>query len=220
MVIAVVVIALAVYGWWVFLGPGSNPYKGLRTHSDIQMTDEIRALIEQRIAVTRASIEAQGEEVDADLYILLANDESLLGNLDRAREAAEKAVQLNPLNFAALNLLGSIEEDMYDYDAAREAYKATIDQTPDVEEFYRDYVVLMQAHWPEEREEIKAALEASIADYGRTAWNVTELARWYTTEGDCERAEDHYDLATKLDPGNAGLAAEAEAAEETCQAEK
>ena len=44
-VIAVVVIALAVYGWWVFLGPGSNPYKGLRTHSDIQMTDEIRALI-------------------------------------------------------------------------------------------------------------------------------------------------------------------------------
>lgn len=218
-IVAVVLVALGVYGWWTFLGPGSNPYRGLRTTSEVQMTDEIRTLIEQRVAVTEASIKAQDEEnIDLDLYILLANDASMLGDLVKAREAAEKAVEGNSINYAAWNLLGSITEDMTDYDAARHAYKQAVVQRPGIDELYRDYVTLLENHWPDEREEIKATLEASVIDGDRSAWNMTALARWYKEEGDCTRARDHYELAKELDPENGELAAEASAAVAECSA--
>ena len=204
-IVGAVILATVTYGGWHVIGPGRDLYRGLVTTADIQMTAEMRTLLEQRIKTTQASIEAQGKDVDLDLYILLANDASLVGDLILAREAAQAAVDGNPLNYGALNLLGTIAEDMHDYDAARSAYKAAVDQHSGVIELYRDYVILLQARWPEEQGEIKVALEKSIEDSGRNSWNMLELAHWYRKAGECDQALDHYDIAISLEPENAEL---------------
>ncbi len=191
-------------------------YRGLITTNDVQMTPGMKVLLENRIAVTQAAIPAWGDEVDLDMYLSIANDAWLLGDLVTAREAAQKAVDGNPANYASWAILGTVSKEMEDYDEARVAYKKSIEASPGVEEYYRDYVELLYDQWPEEREEIKATLELAISDTGRTSWNMTTLGTWYAQAGDCDRAEDHYDIALDLEPGNQAIKDSLEQLEDSC----
>ncbi len=143
---------------------------------------------------------AKGDKPDLDLIFGVAYDAYASGDLVKARTYVEEELAGNPINYAAWNFEGTVLEAMGDYRGALTAYKKAMDSGVNVEEYYRDYVTMLEAHFPAEQAEIKAGLEKSVNDIGQTSWNMVELAHWYNANGDCQRSIDHYNVAVVLAP--------------------
>lgn len=208
--VSLVVIGLAAYGVYHFWPQLTDPYYGLQKTFEVQMTDEQRATIEQRIAVTKASIaaaEEKGEEVDLDLYVSLASDSLFLGDLVASREYTELALKGNAINPATWNNYGSVLERMGDYAKAKEAY-ATAIATDANEEYYRDLITLIEKHYPEQLDSVETLLQSAVDELGQTPWLMVKLSQWYENKGDCQRAQAHMKVAKTLDPDNEAIATE------------
>ncbi len=219
-IITVILVILAVYGVWYFTSAQDGKYEGLVTHLDAQMDDNTRAFLTQRLNTTEAAIAAEkqkGQDVDLNLYLSVASDAYSLGDLVTSREALESQLKGNPAHYAAWNTYGTVLESMRDYDKALEAYKKAIDLGAKSEEFYRDYINLLQAQYPEEKDEVKRILDLSLTEKGQSSWNMVQLARWYVANGDCAAAFDHYKVAESLAPANTEIVAELADAKKTCK---
>lgn len=218
-VVSLVVVGLATYGVYHFWPQLTDPYYGLQKTFTVQMTDDQRATIEQRMALTKASIEATeatGGEVDLDLYISYASDSLFLGDLVTAREYTELALKGNSLNPATWDTYGSILERMGDYAKAKEAYTTAI-TNDSAEEYYRDLVELIENHYPDQVDSIEALLLAAVDDLGQTPWLMVKLGEWYEAHGDCTRAKAHLKVAKTLSPDNQAIADEYTRIATTCK---
>lgn len=196
-----------------------DPYYGLVKTLEIEIPEDVKETSRQRMAVTLASLEAareSGAEIDLDSYVSLAEDALLLGDLVTAREYLETLLAKNSINPTAWNNYGTVLEFMHDYDAALEAYMKAIDNGT-TEEYYRDFVNLLEAQYPERNADVETTLLHAVDAMGQTPWLMVKLAQWYEANGDCQRAEAHMKVAQTLDAENQGIVDEYERIKAECK---
>jgi len=218
-IVAVVALLAIGYGAFLQFGPSAK-YRGLNTYLDIQLDEASRTYFANRLATEQAAIaalEAKGEEVDLDLVLSAASDAYATGDLVLARQYVERQLKSNALNYGAWNFYGTVLEGMGDYDGARTAFAKAMNSGASMEEYYRDYVTLIQNHYPTEQAEVKRVLELDVADKGQNSWNMVELGHWYQKNGDCQSAIEHFKVAQTLAPGNTSIGDELKAVEATCR---
>lgn len=205
-VVGLVVAASAVYGGVLFYPRLTNPYYGLTTSFEVQdLTPEVRTTVEGHIATAKASIaaaEQAGEEVDLDQYMIISDYSLVLGDLVTARESLEMVLEQNQGNPIAFNNYAHVLERMGDYTGAEKNYLKAIEISQPYEEYYRDYITLIEVRFPERSGEIEDLLKAGVVSVGQTPWFMVKLGRFYQSAGDCERAIAHYKVAVTLDPDN------------------
>ena len=200
-----VVLVLAGYGLYTQWPRLTNPYYGLTTHIDVQMDDATRTLIQQRIATAEASLAAQeksGGEIDEKLYLTIAENEKMLGDLVASRKMYDKSISLNDKAYVVWNSYAKLLEMMKDLPAAETAFKKAIDLLK-IEGNYRDYVEFLQQHYPDRRTEIKALLDEAFTAFGQTPWTMVALGDWFFETGECDQGKAHYDVAKTLSPADA-----------------
>lgn len=200
-----VVLGLSGYGLYTQWPRLTDPYFGLTTHIDVQMEDSTRTLIQQRIATAEASLAAQeksGGEVDTKLYLTIAENQKMLGDLIASRQMYEKSLALNDKAYIVWNSYAKLLELMKDFPNAEIGFKKALDLLK-IEENYQDYVEFMQLHYPERRTEIKALLDEAFVALGQTPWTMIALGDWFFETGDCDQGKAHYDVAMTLSPNRA-----------------
>lgn len=207
--IACLVLALAV----VYAGTSSPraKYRGLVLQQDIQMDEEVRSVLDTRIATSKAAIKAQkgSSDLNLDLYENLAFDAILRGDLVLARETYEEYFQYNAINYTAWNNYAKVLRDMGDNKKAEDAFKKAIELSPS-EGYYNDLIEhIRRTQKDEEREdEIFDLLKKGVTDVGQTPFFMVELSRWYMANDDCQNALDHLQVAKTLIPDNESLTRE------------
>ena len=184
----------------------------------MQIDDAAKATVTQRMTISKASVAAAlaaGEKVDLDLYLSLASDAYLLGDLVAAREYLEILIVENALNPVHWNSYGNVLRAMGDYRGALDAYAEAM-EVGDLEEYFRDYIELIETRFPDRVDEIPSVIETAIAKMGRQPWLMVKLAQWYNDHGDCDRAIAHYKVAVALAPDNEALQTEFDGVKTVC----
>jgi tetratricopeptide (TPR) repeat protein len=102
--------------------------------------------------------EAPGEPL---AHVLMAHAERLLGRPRRAAEAARRALERDPANAAALNLLGLCLRDLGDLDAAVETFRRAADAEPGTPDLWHNLAKALTES--ERHEEAVHALEKALA---------------------------------------------------------
>lgn len=201
-----VVLCVAGYVFWQKEGRKLvDPYYGLVTSIDVQMEDSTRVLLQQRLATAQASLSSQissGADVDEQLYLVIAENEKMLGDLVASRQMYETYLDAMPNSYVAWNSYASLLEMMKDYPAAETGYKKSVELLK-TEEYYRDYVDFLQAHYPDRRDDVKAVLDDAYKNLLQTQWTMTALGDWFFQTGDCDQGKAHYDVAISIAPQNA-----------------
>lgn len=195
-----------------------DPYAGMKTTLEVQMDDATRLLVQQKLETARASIAAAqqaGEEFDMNLYLAIAEQQHILGDLIASREAYEAYLELNPASYVAWNAYGTILEIMGDYEKAGPAFEKAIDGLK-AQEFFRDYAEFLAAHYPEKETEYKAVIDQAYEALGQTPWTMQVLGNWYFAHNDCVLGRDHYEVAQALDPDNTNITLDAEEKYDAC----
>lgn len=215
--VAAGVLAIAlVYGFMKW----QDPYAGLTLTEDVEITDLERSYVEQRIAVTRAALDSQAgsEDLDLDLFLTLAWDYTLIGNLVDARETYEEYFTHNAINYTAWANYGTILKKMGDIKLAEEAYLKAIEYNP-TEGNYRNYVVLLRDYDPEgdREEEVLNVLNEGVARVGQTPWFMVAIAEWYMNDENCEEAFVYFELAMDLAPEVTAIAEDYAMAKAACE---
>ncbi len=216
----IAVLALLIVGVIQMFPRLIDPYAGLKTTLVVQMDDATRLLVQQRLETAKASLAASekaGEEVDMNLYLTIAEQYHILGDLIASREAYETYLDLNPASYVAWNAYGSILEIMGDYEKAGPAFAKAIDGLK-AQEFFRDYAEFLAAHYPEKEMEYKAVIDQAYEHLGQTPWTMQALGDWYFAHNDCVLGRDHYNVARALDPENTNLQLDAEEKYDACRA--
>jgi tetratricopeptide (TPR) repeat protein len=191
---------LVAFGVGAYSWMNQNPYEGLITHLDVQSDEGVRTLARQRIATAQASLQAiedAGKEIDPNMYNAIASDALLLGDLVLARESLELSLAHNSLNGATWSSYAYTLFVMQDYENAKNAYLRAVEATP-MEATYRDAIRILSQQFPEEKAKIKELYEDSVDSLGQKMFNMLGLANWYADAGDCDRSEDHFDVAKNI----------------------
>ncbi len=199
-----VLLVLGGYGLYTQWPRLTDPYFGLTTHIDVQMEDSTRTLVQQRIATAEASLAAQekaGGEVDTKLYLTIAENQKMLGDLVASRKMYEKSISLNDKAYVVWNSYAAVLELMKDLPAAETAYKTSLNLLK-IEENYREYVEFLILHYPDRRTEVKALLDEAYSSLGQTQWIMIALGNWFFESGDCDQGKAHYDVAKTLSRGD------------------
>lgn len=205
---ASILVALLAAGYVFWQKEGrrlTDPYYGLVTSINVQMEDSTRTLLQQRLATAQASLAAQtasGGEVDNQLYLVIAENEKMLGDLVASREMYELYLDLMPTSYVAWNSYAALLELMRDYPAAEAGYKKSLELLK-TEEYYRSYVEFLKLHYPERRDDVKALLDDAYKSLLQTPWTMVALGNWFFETGDCDQGKAHYDVAISLSPENA-----------------
>ena len=198
-----VVLLAAGYMFWQKEGRRfTDPYYGLVTSIDVQMEDSTRTLLRQRLATAEASLVAQesaGGEIDKQLYLVIAENEKMLGDLVASREMYETYLDLMPTSYVAWNSYAALLELMKDYPNAEAGYKKSLDLLK-TEEYYRSYIEFLKLHYPDRRDDVKALLDDAYKTLLQTPWTMTALGDWFFETGDCDQGKAHYDVAIALSP--------------------
>lgn len=198
-------ILLAVLAGGGYLYYRKVNFIGLNHTIDRGLDEATRTYLNEQLAAAQQSLETakvNGDEINLNLYITIAQNAYLMGDLVTARRAIEAQLEGNSLNYTAWNTYAQILEDMGDLDKADAAYAQAIDLGGTVEEFVRQYVEFLEEHYPDRRETVKNLLEQSVAVGGQTAWNMQSLARWYRDAQDCYQMNAHYKVAAAIMDGN------------------
>ncbi|MCH8049299.1 hypothetical protein IH979_01140 [Patescibacteria group bacterium] len=220
-----VLIAAVVYGFVTSRGgDATSTYEGLVTQQDVDMDEETRFIFENRVMIFQAALAAQeafeeqtGQRVDWDLYLEIASNANIIGDLATARENYQALLQLNPLHYAAWNNYGGILVQMKDFDAAEDAYLQAIDIFP-TQEAYRDYVALLERPETSDRdEEVLEILQDGVRRLGQQTWFMVRLAQWYLEHDDCDQALAHYKVAMQLAPEREAIQKDYQEARASCR---
>jgi tetratricopeptide (TPR) repeat protein len=201
----VLVAILAGGGYWYYR---TINFIGLTHTIDRGLDEATRAYVQEQLSTAQQSLETakkNGDEINLNLYMAIAQNAYLMGDLVTARRAIEAQLDGNSLNYTAWNTYAQILEDMGDLQKADGAYAQAIDLGGNVEEFVRQYISFLQEHYPERTEVVKNLLEQSVAVGGQTVWNMQTLARWYRDNRDCYQMNAHYKVAVALAPENENI---------------
>jgi tetratricopeptide (TPR) repeat protein len=207
---AVVVLLLVGFGIWKGFPRLFDKYAGLKLTMDVQMDDATRTLLETRIATAQASLDASmknGEKFEMNSYLVIAENEYILGDLVKSREAYETYLKLNPISYVAHNAYATVLEVMGDYVAAELEFKTAISESP-TEEYYRDYAEFLATHYPERMAEYKSVIDDAYAKLGQTVWTMLSLGDWDFAHGDCDQGVQHYAVAKTLSKDSPTIAAQ------------
>ncbi len=199
LLVVAVVIAIVVFA----LKEKAPNYNGLVTKVEVQISDENRTLLEQRVAVNKAAIagsEGAGQDFDEQLYLQLANDARQLGDLITAREAQEEVLNHNPINLTAWINYGRTLMMMQDYVEAESAFRQVLKLGGGSEAAIRDlYDAVDKQNGDGSRtDELRRVLEVGVEGAGQTPWFMIALGDWYANAGECDKAKDHYLVAKGL----------------------
>jgi tetratricopeptide (TPR) repeat protein len=197
----------------------TDPYYGLVKTDNVQMEEETRILIQQRIATAKASLEAAesaGEKVDMQLHLIIAEHERLLGDLVASRESYEAYLALNAVSHVAWNAYAQLLDLMNDDEKAEEGFKKAIELLPS-EEYYRDYAEYLAREYPEREVEYKAVIDQAYEALGQTTWTMLALGDWYFAQNNCVLGRDHYEVAQTLNPQDTQLALELQEKYDACK---
>lgn len=212
-VIAVSVVTallLAGFGIWRGFPRLFDKYAGLKLTMDVQMDDATRTLLRGRIATTQAALDAgqkNGAKVDMNSYLVIAENQYILGDLVKSREAYETYLNLNPISYVAHNAYATVLEVMGDYALAESEFKTAISLSSS-EEYHRDYAEFLVAHYPERIEDYKRVVDDAYTALGQTTWTMLALGDWDFTHGDCDQGVQHYAVAKMLTKDSLELAAQ------------
>lgn len=208
------------HGVWQKYGERlTNPYYGLNTYFEVQMDEATRVLIQQRLATAQASLAAQqqnGEDVDTQLYLVIAEQHKMLGDLVASRETYEAYLDRVSTSHVAWNAYAKILDLMNDVSASETAYAKTLSVFHG-EEYYRDYVGFLQRRFPERRADVKVLLDEAYTRFGQTLWTMTALGDWYFDAKDCTQGKAHYDVAIALSDDDATLRRDVQELLEACE---
>lgn len=196
----VVALLLAGFGIWKGFPQLLDKYSGLKLTMDVQMDDATRTLLEGRVAITQAALEASmknGDKIQMSSYLVIAESHYILGDLVKSREAYETYLKLNPISYVAHNAYATVLEMMGDYDAAEPEFKTAISLSPS-EEYYRDYAEFLAAHYPERTQDYKRVIDDAYTALGQTTWTMLTLGDWDFAHGDCDQGVRHYAVAKTL----------------------
>lgn len=212
------VAAVLAVGGYLLFQKNADPYAGLTLWRETQIDDATRVLLEQRVATTRASIASQqtGESTEmTGLYLALANDTYILGDLVSAREALEEVLNRNPLMHVAWNSYGNVLARMEDIVPAENAYLQAIEISPSAD-YYLGYVRFLQKYYPERDSEVLTVLEHGVSLVGQQPELMVALAEWHAKQGNCDKAISHYKVAVTLAPENTAIADDLAMVRTTC----
>lgn len=196
----IVVLLLVGFGIWKGFPRLFDKYAGLKLTMDVQMDDATRTLLEGRVATTRAALDASqknGVKVDMNSYLVIAENEYILGDLVASREAYETYLKLNPISYVAHNAYATVLEVMGDYQLAESEFKTAIAESPS-EEYYRDYAEFLAARYPERTQDYKQVIDDAYAALGQTVWTMLTLGDWNFANGDCDQGAQHYAVAKTI----------------------
>lgn len=196
----VVVLLLAGFGIWKAFPRLFDKYAGLKLTMEVQMDEATRTLLEGRIATTQAALDASqksGDKFEMNSYLVIAENEYMLGDLVKSREAYETYLKLNPISYVAHNAYATVLEAMGDYVLAESEFKAAVEGSA-TEEYFRDYAGFLAAHYPERSDDYKAVIDDAYAALGQTVWTMLTLGDWDFAHGDCDQGVQHYLVAKTL----------------------
>jgi len=213
----------------LFYGALNKPKMGtgeptdLITQREIELDDNLRFLYDFRVETFKSALAAQehfeeltGQRKDWDLYIEIASNANMIGDLETARYYYEEMLKLNPLHYTVWNNLGNVQYRQGDYEAALSSYAQVIELYPS-EEGYRDYIrVLALEETGDRDEEIKEALEEGVSRVGQTSWFMVQLAEWYWQHDECDQAYAHYEVAMDIAPDLEAIEKDYNEAKQTC----
>lgn len=192
-------VVIAAISWGIIAA--SDPYTGLETERGNSVDESTRNIVEQRLSLSLAALNAQKgtDDLDLNLYNSIIFDAWTLGDLVLAREMSEEYFELNSVNYGAWNMYGNILVAMGDLVGAEDAYVQAVQLNPNVEEHYRDLINVISED-PERSDDVKEVLETLILNGGQSSWSMVRLGEWYYNNDDCEEAIAHYEVAAQLAP--------------------
>lgn len=120
--------------------------------------------------------------------------------LDRAGEACETSVSLNPRLSEAQHCLGLVEEGRGNYEGAIESYRRAIDYSPTNDDAHRALGTVLDKL--ERVDEAEAAYMRAIELRPGYWAGYARIAQFYNLRNDYQKAADYYDRALMLSPDN------------------
>lgn len=220
-IIPIIVIVLVV----ILLSQGKGPVEsGLIDTREIELTPEMRDLVEQRVAVTRSAIDAQEAvgDVDWDLYTVLAYDYELLGELRLAAETYETYLELSPVTYVAWAQYAEVMRLRGDLETAESAYRQALSMFVS-QQYVLSLVQIIEDQAPngERKDEVRALLDLAVRAEGQNTTYMVYLALWELAYGSCANAYDFYENAIRLTENEdlvATIRGDLEDARRTCEA--
>lgn len=171
---------------------------------DIRMPQEERENREVQLQDTLneiADLKSNREEISQDLYERLAFEYNALGRVSDARRTYEELMKKYPEaaeEYVVLKNYAQSLKDEKDYEAAREAFQEVLTRFVWLESDVLSFVDIIKKENPNDPQIIRT-LDFAITNYGQLPSYMTELAEWYTRDGQCALAIEHYETIQDLD---------------------
>lgn len=216
---SVVLLAILVIGGYLLFHKSVSNNANLTLWRETQIDDATKTTLTQRIATTIASIQAKPSDTPVvdmtNLYLSVANDTYVLGDLATCREYLEKALNQNSLMDSAWSMYGDVLSQMGDRVKAEDAFKQAIQISPMIK-YYMDYAAFLQKDSPARDADRLADLEAGVAVLGQSTDFMVALAEYYNDHGDCAQSLAHYKVAITLAPNNQAIKDDMAMVKSTC----
>lgn len=171
---------------------------------DIRMPQEERENREGQLQSTLNQIEelkSNREEISQDLYERLAFEYNALGRVSDTRRTYEELMKKYPEaaeEYVVLKNYAQSLKDEKNYEAAREAFQEVLTKFVWLESDVLSFVDLVKKENPNDPQIVRT-LDFAISNYGQLPSYMTELAEWYTRDGQCALAAEHYEIIKDLD---------------------
>ncbi len=216
---SVVLLAILVVGGYLLFHQSASNNANLTLWRETQIDDATKATLTQRIATTIASIKAKPSDTSAvdltNLYLSIANDSYILGDLATTRHYLELALNQNALMDTAWNMYGDVLNQMGDRAKAEDAFKQAIQISPMIK-YYMDYAAFLKQDSPARDADRLADLQQAVTVLGQSTDLMVALAEYYNDHSDCAESLAHYKVAVTLTPKNQAIKDDMAMVKSTC----
>jgi tetratricopeptide (TPR) repeat protein len=207
-VLVILAISAIGYGKWLAANPdpgqavSGKTWSGLVNSVDRDIPVAVRRQWEAQLQLALASY---AQKADWGTLQNIAALEYSLGNYAAAREAIERLLAENKINYGAWMISGDILAAMEDWKGADAAYLKVVELGGLDQLLVEKVEQLWRNHFPEKNPKIKGLLEAAIAYDGQKSFYMVKLAQWYAEQGDYANAVSHMRVAATLEPNTQAI---------------
>lgn len=177
----------------------------IRTSMEVNLPPERVQLIKNNIAFNQQKLEAAKMQFIpnnelARIYQEIAFNFHILGDLASAKEFYLKAVKINRLDPTVLASLFSVYKDMYDYKAARDAVKKSLDINQADWNLWRGRIELEQFHFAANRADLDRLYREALLATNNSINIITVYAKFLEEGGDKTGAFKYWKMASESAP--------------------